>query len=150
MKRMLLTVVLLAVGSTKALAEFSVQIGAYGKPDLADRVTAAEIDEVYTHRDATGLTRILVGHYGSTGAARSALEALKTLGYHDAFITRSRAVAPSRPAPHGTVPEADVAGASSRWSHLSAELREKVVLLDGRPHIKEGDTFTPLEAYLRP
>lgn len=34
-----------------------------------------------------------------------------------------------------------------QWSHLTPNLRAKLVLLDGRPHVRDGDTFTPLEKY---
>lgn len=133
--------------SPVANADYAVQIGAYEKPSLLDSTAAEEVAQVRTRESASGVTRILVGRFSSNADARAALAALKAAGYSDAFIIRTSddamadadSAAPSR--------RSASAVSQRQWSHLSADLRAKLVLLDGRPHVKDGATFTPLEKY---
>lgn len=126
------------------MAQYAVQIGAYAKPQLADRSKATGIAEVYDQPTGLGFTKILAGHYTSEADAQTALNALKAAGYRDAFVTRAEN---RRRAPRITT-TASNATPRMRWNHLDASLREKLVILDGQPHIKEGKTFTPLAQYV--
>ena len=150
MKRVMLQSLLLAavvVASPGALADYTVQIGAYAKPELADRAGARNVAEVHFLESTSGLTRIVVGRFRSSAEAQPALDALKAAGYHDAFISRVSGdllSAGDEPLRMRVSPARD---SRRDWTHLSKELRAKLVLLDGLPYIKEGDTFTALEEY---
>jgi hypothetical protein len=151
MARKLFSVLLLAMASATSsvtLADYTVQIGAYAKPELADGTAAANVAEVYTRENSSGLTRVLVGRFSTHANARAALEALTAAGYNDAFITRSPDGAPIVADTRDLARVSTSKGPDMRWSHLSEALRAKLVLLDGEPHIKDGDTFTPLDQYL--
>lgn len=150
MMKKLIGMIVLAIVSASTSADYTVQIGAYERPELANHESAASVAKVYTLKASSGLTRIMVGRFDSSADAQSALDALKAGGYRDAFITRSNgsvsemsAVQPARSRRSGS------ARTDRNWNHLSSELRAKLVILDGRPHIKEGDRFTPLEQHLR-
>lgn len=137
-----------SVAGSSALAEYTVQVGAYARPDLANSTTAATVAKVYTRQTASGLTRILVGRFESGAQAKVALQALRAAGYRDAFVTRTRDGVSLESNTPAIARKSSGAVGLAQWNHLSADLRAKLVLLDGRPHIKEGDTFTPLQRYL--
>ncbi len=128
-------------------ADYAVQIGAYVKPSLLDSTAAEEVAQVHTHESASGVTRILVGRFGSSADARTALAALKAAGYRDAFIIQTSNDAMADTDSWSPARRSARAASQRQWSHLSADLRAKLVLVDGRPYIKDGDTFTSLETY---
>jgi hypothetical protein len=124
-------------------------MGAYERPELSENESAARVAKVYMFKGATGLTRIMVGRFSSSADAQATLDALKTAGYRDAFITRSNEKAFNDVEQLTGSQDSGSRRADANWNHLSKELRAKLVILDGRPHIKDGDRFTPLEQYPR-
>lgn len=139
-----------------AVADYTVQVGAYNKPELANFKAAESVGAVHSTKMSSGLTQFSVGQYASNAEAQAALASLKAAGFGDAFVTktggRSHAVSSSRKTHKGV--QRVVArqakgydGTMAPWMHLPAEIRAKLVILDGRPHIKEGGSFTPLAQY---
>jgi cell division septation protein DedD len=143
--RTLLILSLLGAGSALA-DDYVVQIGAFRQPqaDFAER--ARQVGTVTLSTGTSGLTRFQVGGFATQREAREALTQLRAAGYADAFVRRLASTAApledlpavgAGPPPHNT----------SRLDALPADLRAKVVYLDGVLHVKEGDRFIPLAEY---
>ena len=126
-----------------ALADLTVQVGAYEKPATANLDAARGVGQVYLLPGADGLSRLLVGRYDSTEQAKSALRRLRAVGYRDAFITRAAGISTTYAPGRAAAPPQR----QRRWEHVPEKLRMKLVLLDGQPYIKDGDVFTPLSQY---
>lgn len=141
---------------TASAEEYSVQIGAFR--DVAPSFTqgAEKVGKLYKTKTASGITRIQVGRFASKEEAAIAKTALLGAGYADAFVVR-KGVAAVRAAPT----EKRARGSESSVLRPSAavrdplagvpeDLRDRVVILDGRLHVVEGDRFIPLDQYDRP
>jgi hypothetical protein len=153
------------VGGAGAAAadEYSVQIGAFERPDPSFVAAAEAIGKLYRSRNSNGLTRIQVGRYASLEEANVALRALAGAGYADAFVVNKSARL-SDSARAGEVGQGgqrplQASATTSRspstrgdesnlLANVPAELRSRTVLLDGKLHVMEGDRFIPLRAYL--
>jgi hypothetical protein len=141
--------------SMVADAQYSVQIAAYARPDSARLDTAQRIGTVHSHVTSKGITRFLVGPYATRDEARSALRMLREAGYADAFVradgaaTGTAMVRETVSAPLSDPSSVRSGPNASSWSHLSDEIRSKIVILDGQPHVKEGDRFIALAEYLK-
>jgi cell division septation protein DedD len=125
-------------------ADYTVQIGAFRNPDPSFAESASRLGSVHTSRSEAGLTRFLVGRFPTRSAAQALLEKLRGAGYSDAFVRRADP-APNLPdVAQGPRPSAAAETGDASLESLPADVRDKVVRLDGVLHIKEGDRFTPL------
>ena len=124
--------------------DYTVQIGAFRNAPVDFASAAEDVGSLVTSQTEEGVTRYRIGEYASFRAADEARRALVEAGYADAFVIRARGV--GRAAARATEsrrPEGDpLAG-------IPADLRARVVILDGAYHVKDGDRFTPLEEALR-
>lgn len=142
-----------------AWAEFSVQIGAFREPAPSFTEKAEGIGKLYRSQSPTGLTRLQVGRFATKKEADVARTALLGAGYAGAFVVekgvRLQAAADS-------TKNSNVAGsrervivskrslrASDPMAGVPEDLRDRVVILDGRLHVVEGESFIPLDEYLR-
>lgn len=149
----------LGSAGSAAADEYSVQIGAFERPDPKFAEAAEEIGKLYRSRNGNGMTRIQVGRYGSLEEANVALRALNGAGYADAYVVNKSArlsdalaggeyvqtSTRTASAITSTGPRADE---SSLLANVPEEVRSRTVLLDGRLHVMEGNRFIPLRAYL--
>ena len=122
-----------------ATADYTVQIGAMTVPDPAFTQAASAHGEVIAKRLPSGLTLYQVGRFQLRDDATALHRKLVADGYVDAYVkttTPPRSVAQS--ASESTQP--------AQLASLSPEERAKVVYLDGVLHIKDGDSFTPVES----
>ena len=119
---------MLIAGSTAA--EYTVQIGALSAPNDGYGLKAIGTGQVMTRESDTGLTLYQVGTFDTRDAALPTRERLRALGYADAYIKRIRAKRTVAP---------------RRVDDLTDEQRAKLVYVDGVPHLKEQDNFTPLD-----
>ncbi|MFK7898181.1 MAG: SPOR domain-containing protein [Myxococcota bacterium] len=151
----------LGYAGAAAADEYSVQIGAFERPDPNFAAAAEEIGKLYQSRNVNGVTRIQIGRYGSLEEANVALRALNGAGYTDAYVVNKSARLSD------SVEAGQLGQTTSRSSRTAAitstrsrrdesalmanvpdELRGRTVLLDGRLHVMEGNRFIPLRAYL--
>jgi len=160
----LATASLLLAATSISAEEYSVQIGAFRKPAPSFTEKAAAVGKLYTTKTASGLTRIQVGRFASKQEAAVAKAALLGAGYADAFVVRKGVAAArtsstrkdtTQTAPGSPRPaESGVLRASpvdrDPLAGVPEDLRDRVVILDGRLHVVEGDQFTPLDEYERP
>lgn len=140
-------------GSATA-GHFTIQVGAY--KDLSREVLdkAESLGAVDTVRSGS-ITKVTVGEYSDRATASAALPAVQSAGFSDAFVRQvehsdGSASASAKTPAHGAhahgkdthvhLPQA----IEKRISELTEEQKSKVVLLDGKLHLKEGNTFTPL------
>ena len=70
-----------------AAAEYTVQIGAFGKrPNPAFAERAAQHGELLVLRGDDGITRVSIGRFADRAGAREELARLQTIGYGDAYV----------------------------------------------------------------
>lgn len=132
-------------------SSYSVQVGAFSSPSptLADKYK--QYGSVKIAREA-GLTRVLIGVFQSRDDAELLLMELQREGFADAFVRRTvaataaiatTATPEATPDSHGHahLPAQD----QRRINQLSDAERARAVYLDGVLHLKEGDTFTPVQ-----
>lgn len=138
------TTFLLLVANTSAhgnkTSNFSIQIGAYHQVSKALTDSLEQYDNVSTEY-ANNLTRVLLGKFNSKQEAELLLNRLKEDGYNDAFI---RSI--------GTSSESTNQGHShgradrdyTELDLLDPSDKPFAVYLDGKLHLKKGDTFIPV------
>lgn len=151
-----LSLVALALGfmlsDTARAAEFSVQIGALRKPDASFPAAAAEIGSIHKSTTRSGLTRYQVGRFSSRAKAEDAASALRAAGYATAYVVQ-KGVRVAAPVAKAATSLPDVASAPPKndppdlLASVPESLRSRVVLLDGRLHVHEGDSFIPLDQH---
>ncbi len=158
---MAFTALLLA---SPAFAEYTIQVGAFGKPSQAFADRVRELGEVNTTQNARGMTVFTVGRYATSDAANADIERVRR-EFPDAFVRSMPDSARSPDAKANAVAAADDTQGAERagyprlisgttrdselWNSLSAEERRRVVYLDGVLHVKEGESFVPLAEYRR-
>ncbi|MGB5326115.1 MAG: SPOR domain-containing protein [Pseudomonadales bacterium] len=124
-------------------ARYSVQIGAYASPAPGLRESLVAFGSVSIDNSGE-LSRYLVGNFSNRGEAELLRDELQREGFADAFV-RSIGGGPAAPS-HSAHHHRDIPAAEqSKLDALSAEQRSNVVYLDGVLHLKEGDTFRPLQ-----
>lgn len=127
------------IGASAAAADYTVQIGAMSEPDPAFTQAASAHGEVIAKRLPSGVTLFQVGRFQLRNDATALRNKLIEAGYADAYVkTTTVARSVEQSAPESTQP--------AQLASLSPEEREKVVFLDGVLHIKDGDTFTPVDS----
>ncbi len=134
------------LAANAADARWVVQIGAFSdEPSAQFLDEASQLGETRIEsRPQRGDVAVVVGPWMDITEARAALPNILAK-YPDAFIRRQTA---SDTIPTSVqIPDQSVASSTSR--QLSLEEQRNVVLLDGKPHYKLGDTFTPIDEYLR-
>jgi len=135
---LILIVLLMTLAGRAAAGEelFGVQIAAYAQPEVARVDKARKIGQVYTTSRPGGLTAFIVGRYETVDEARMARAQLREIGFEDAFIARiegTETASIDQPLP--------TPGAAPGEGQL--------VLLDGQPHWKNEDVFTPVQGRQR-
>lgn len=140
--------VLVALASTTASAEFSVQIGAFRTVGSGFEDDARAFGSVYTDVTAAGVTRVRVGPFSSRAEADAAVRDIRAAGYNDAFVLRTGMDASSSLPSVAAAPPVSVSHTSD-FDRLPADVRANAVYLDGALHVKEGDRFIPLREYNR-
>lgn len=153
-------IALLAVTSVEA-GEWSVQIGAFRDAPAGYTAAAEEVGPLSTTQNAAGVTRFQIGRYDSRDAAANALAALVGAGYADAFIVKKnvkknvkKGAGPKMARATTSEPATPVrvsrsSESSDPLADVPESIRSRVVVLDGRYHVKDGDEFTPLDQALR-
>ncbi len=137
---------------------YTVQIGAFkqASADYGDK--ASGVGEVFSQVSQEGLTQVMVGRYDDIDGARKARVMLLDLGYADAFVKSLPDAAPAddvatrsaveqiaiEPAPAETEVVPVIVETVTTKATADGELGREVVNLDGVPHIKDGDSFIPL------
>ena len=141
--------------SGSAHAEYSVQIGAFKEPAPSFTAAAEKVGKLYRSKSPTGLTRLQVGRFATKKEASIARTALLGAGYEGAFVVekgvslRAATDAARTSNTTRTYSAPRTAPAADPMAGVPADLRDRVVILDGRLHVVEGETFTPLDRYLR-
>ncbi len=142
---------LIAAPSFAGEGDYSVQIGAFREAPGGFADAAKKVGKLYTTTNRQGITRLQVGRYDDLAAARAAMNALRGAGYADAFVVQKNVARAAVPA---DAPKPIRATTTARQvvrdplAGVPEELHDRVVMLDGRPHIKEADRFVPLATYL--
>ena len=128
----LITLQMILAGQAVADGEtFGVQIAAHAKPEIARVDEARQIGQVYTTARPGGLTAFVVGRYENVDDARMVRAQLREIGFKDAFIVHVEVTGTA--SSDQPLPGAGVAAGEG-----------ELVLLDGQPHRKIGDVFTPV------
>lgn len=139
----------LVFASVAQAGDYTVQIGAF-RSAPADFAAAAErVGALHTTQTEQGVTRYRIGDYASKDEAESARAALVEAGYTDAFVIRARGGRRASTSPTSTEARRPGSRSGDPLAGLPAELRARIVLLDGAYHVKDGDRFIPLEEALR-
>ncbi len=139
---------------------YSIQLGAYKNPDMTIFSAAEEYGALYTENSTYGLTLIKLGHYASRSEATTVLQAVRSAGFRDAFLSSAGDGAFSM---DEEIPMAEIFPVNSSyssdenikpeslkiWNQLSDSQRESVIYLDGVLHIDEDGQFIPLTDYAR-
>ena len=132
-------------------ANWVVQVGAFTREPDPNFLTRAEaLGPAYLQNRSDGTIAVNIGPWEDRDMAERQLVDIQN-EFSDAFIKRYRgtggaAISAAGPSAPST---AQSAGNDELLKSLSIEERVNVVLLDGRLHYKDGDTFIPLEEYLR-
>ena len=133
---------------------YTIQVGVYKNLSKETLDSAEQLGNVY--REAVGpLTRVTVGRYDTRAEAEVELSRIQSGGFDDAFVRSTGTSAKGDSAQkiidhhgehsHGGVKHTHLPEAMEKvLSALPESERENVVILDGKLHRKEGDTFTPL------
>ena len=145
----------LTTATTVAADDWMIQAGAYSKPVDAVFLSRLEslgpvVEEV---RD-DGTRVVGVGPFAEREEALAVLSGVRDVAA-DAYIRRVggatleavQAAPAANKAGHATA-NTSLAEQLSQLDGLSPELRRRVVLLDGKLHVKEGADFTPLAQFL--
>lgn len=151
---------LLAIAGIANADEWSVQIGAFRSPRAGFADAAQAVGPVSKSLNSAGITRVQVGRYASEAEAMQAQDELRRLGYAGAYVVKkgvvkrgvanqpsSQARVESATSPRASDPGGDL---ETQLANVPPALRDRVVIVDGRLFIKEGQTFTPLEEYPLP
>lgn len=147
----LLTTSLFIVSSASNADHLSIQVASLTQSNPIFLKEMEAFGKVQTISSGN-FTRVLVGNYHDQNSANQALERLVQRGLNDAFITKLTA---NTEHPHSHDQEHSLSAENHGHTHLpdqinqkiaelTPEQREKVVLLDGKLHLKEGDQFIPL------
>jgi hypothetical protein len=130
---------------------FDVQIGAFRNPDVARISFPDEIGELRSTSGPDGLTRFVVGPFGTRAEAERARDQLQGAGYSGAFIRSSgerRVVVQQSYSVSDSYSASDSQAEVQRDTQVStsemSDQEGEVVMLDGRPHRKVGDQFFPI------
>lgn len=158
--RVSMAAALCATAPLATAAEYVVQIGAFKFPPSSTINSLGSYGEILEESTAGGLTRILVGTFGSHGEATGIRDQLRDQGYPDAFVTRfggqssyasnsvsddyNSAVDDAYSVAKSTAP---AAGGSTSMAGLSDEEKLRAVFLDGQLKMKVGDEFLSLDDY---
>lgn len=144
---------LLLLASTSIRAdEYRVQIGAFRSPEASFAAAAESVGPVHHSKTAEGVVRIQVGRYATEEEASAARAMLLDAGYTGAFVVRTdRDAAPAVPSAPSvpSTPSDPSTPKSDPLAGVPLALRDRVVILDGRIHVVEGDDLIPLDLYLR-
>jgi hypothetical protein len=107
--------------------EYKVQIGAFRNPLPA--VLFAAFDPMWAQRSASGITRYMAGSFDAYDPAVVARDAIRALGYSDAFVVRfvdGERVRGSRPAPDALAQERSDLAAVGRVPESSSTSTSEV------------------------
>lgn len=150
-----------------AQAEFSVQIGAFREPAPTFTDKAEKVGKLYRSKSPAGLVRLQVGRFATKKEANVARSALLGAGYDGAFVVQKGVRLQARTDQYEGMQDAQFVDSPTSDTYTSrtysgqtqpsgdpmagvpADLRDRVVILDGRLHVVEGNQFTPLDQYLR-
>jgi len=146
--KMSLVVIAILLAPAAFCAQYGVQIGAYAEAEGDAMEAAGEVGPIVSWQTEQGLTLFAVA-MADEDAALQAVPRLQDLGYAGAFVKQlpvSVAGSASPTVAAGTVAASDGARAEhlDLLEQLSSEERDQLVYLDGKPHLKNGDVFTPL------
>ncbi|MEM6708804.1 MAG: SPOR domain-containing protein [Pseudomonadota bacterium] len=165
--RLLVGLVAIAL-SPLVSADYSVQIGAFRNPSESFVAAARSVGTVYAVERSNGVRAIMVGNFADRSDADSARETLMET-YPGAFVTtasptavqfaeatgastlanNSPAQAQSSATGANGVRRTSNATEAALLDGLTEEERRRVVYLDGKLHLKNGNDFTPLSEYSR-
>ncbi|MEM9175333.1 MAG: SPOR domain-containing protein [Myxococcota bacterium] len=137
----------LLVATLAQAGDYTVQIGAFRNAPGGFAAEAEAVGPLRTTENAEGVTRFRIGEYGSVSEAEIARAALVAAGYADAFVIRARGGAPV--AARTAEPMRSSRRAADPLAGVPANLRARVVVLDGAYHVKDGERFIPLDEALR-
>lgn len=147
---------LLALWGAYGSADYTVQIGAFAKPDQEYAKAASTLASVQSTVVGDGVTRISAGQFATKADALALRDKLVDLGYADAFVRKADGAATTPVSEPSADPKQTVftsgegvAQLVSAYETLPGADREKLVYLDGALYIKEGDIFTPYKEYRR-
>lgn len=126
------------MSATASAESYTVQIAAHAHPDTARVASAEAVAPVSSWMRDDGVTLYFAGEYETVASANQARNRLRELGYVDAFVKLKgvKAAAQSE-APGVAMPVDDL-------ERLRQGRAGELVILDGVPHIKNGNDFTPL------
>ena len=126
------------ISAAAAADSYTVQIAAHAHPETARTAPAEAVAAVRTRLRDDGVTLYFAGAYDSVESANQARDRLRELGYVDAFVKKQDlAAAPLQESPDFALP-------TSELERLRQGQTGELVILDGVPHIKDGNKFTPL------
>lgn len=133
---------------------YTIQLEASKAPDLADYQSLTMYGKPYNLPAENGVIRTRLGTFTDKNVALDTLDKIHAAGYTDAFLTNKHSTLQTRTAdltfddtyPDETFDLTKIKG----WDRLTIKQQANVVFLDGRLHIKNSDTFTPLESILQP
>jgi len=142
----------LITNSATAVAEFTIQVGAFKNPSEAFANQVREYGEVNTAQSGNDITVFMVGRFDTLAQANNGLAQVRS-AYPSAFVRNMPAAARRATAQPNTASAANTAAAETStpdtqlWAALSDDERRRVVYLDGVLHLKQGDQFIPLTEY---
>ena len=155
MKKTLLLLTLVSSSAFVAVPswanQYAVQLEASKSPDLNRYKDLGVHGNLYTVAADKGYTRTRLGPFENKNKALAVLYKVRASGYSDAFIAKhhgdditSSSADLNTTRRHYDIENFDVK-TLKEWNMLSAEQQANLVYLDGRLHVKNGDTFTPLQ-----
>jgi hypothetical protein len=143
--------------ATAAMAgNYGVQVGAF-KNVPSDLVNILDAFDEVTTIQGTSTTSIIVGQYNTFSEAKLVLAELADAGYTDAFVrdidkarAQSLGKASSYSNTNATIGnyanESPFSSAveKAKFYSLSPQEQRNAVILDGKLHLKQGDSFLPV------
>lgn len=133
-------------------SQYAVQLEASKTPQPEKFSTLSIHGNVYTEAASNGYIRTRLGPYNSKGRALEVLNEVHQAGYPNAIIAKhqsnsSTTITPaitSKSAKHKYDIENFDVKTLEEWKMLTPEQQNNLVYLDGKLHVKNGDSFIPL------
>lgn len=150
MKNHFKTILLLSLVSGQSLAgQYAIQLEASKSPHLPRFDTLHAYGSLYTEAADNGYIRTRLGPYDSKDQARETLQQIHDVGFPEAIMVKHQSGGVSQPvALKNTTQTSDIENFDVKtlkeWNMLTPEQQKNLVYLDGKLHIKDGDSFTPL------
>ena len=144
-----------SMASTTTLADhYAIQVGAYRNIDTTLQNQLEVLGKVNLVQKGS-ITRVLIGEYSDRQSATNDLARIQNSGFADAFVrsldhSQTTNAADAHQSKlgehsHGGETHTHLPNAiQAKIDKLSPAQRQNVVLLDGQPHLKQGENFIPL------